>query len=150
MAGLTTRAHPPLPYELNRVLAAWNARLGARLAAIGASFAQWRVLLALSQAERRLTIAALSEATMVAHSTLSRQLDALERAGMVTRLPAPSDRRAVEVAITPSGRQRYAAMRDLAMAETMDGLSTLTPEEVAMLAELVRRIGARLGVARSP
>jgi DNA-binding MarR family transcriptional regulator len=149
MAGLKQSMPDPvpLPFLLNRLMAAWNARLDARLRGIGAGFAQWRVLLALTQAGRPMTIASLSEATMVAHSTLSRQLDAMQRDGAVTRTISSGDRRAVEIGITPHGAALYARMRVLAMEETEAGLSGLAPAQVAALRTIIAHIAEGIGLS---
>jgi DNA-binding MarR family transcriptional regulator len=132
-----------LPFALNRMMAAWNARLAARLAGLGLSFPQWRVLLACARARAPLTIVELSDRTLVPHSTLSRQLTELERLGLIARGPA-EDGRAVSIRLTPQGRERYRLALPVAEAETSAGLAPLSPEERALLADMVARISVQL------
>jgi DNA-binding MarR family transcriptional regulator len=132
-----------LPFALNRLMAAWNARLAARLADLGLSFPQWRVLLACARAGAPLTIVELSDRTLVPHSTLSRQLTELERLGLIARGPA-EDGRAVSIRLTPHGRERYRQALPVAEAETTAGLSPLSPEERTLLADMVARISAQV------
>jgi len=132
-----------LPFALNRLMAAWNARLAERLADIGLGFPQWRVLLACARAGAPLTIVELSDRTLVPHSTLSRQLTELERLGLVARGPA-EDGRAVSISLTAEGRERYRQALPLAEAETNSGLSPLSPEERALLADMIARIWAQV------
>jgi DNA-binding MarR family transcriptional regulator len=140
MADLATQVTPGLlPFALNRLMAAWNARLGARLADIGMSFAQWRVLLVCARADAPLTIVELSDRTIVPHSTLSRQLTDMERLGLIVRGPA-MDGRAVSITLTTQGRARYAAALPIAEAETHAGLSALTAAERAALTDMVGRL----------
>lgn len=129
-----------LPFALNRLMAAWNARLAARLEARGVTFPQWRVLMVASRAEGALTIVELAERTLVPHSTLSRQVAAMERAGLVRREPSEDDARAVRVVLTPRGRARYRELLPLALEETEGGLAPLTKAERATLARLVGRL----------
>jgi DNA-binding MarR family transcriptional regulator len=128
-----------LPFALNRLMAAWNARLAARLADIGLSFAQWRVLLVCARAGGPLTIVELSERTLVPHSTLSRQLTEMERLGLVARGPA-EDGRAVSIRLTEAGLARYRAALPLAEAETEAGLARLSAAERALLVDLIARM----------
>ena len=137
----------PLPFTLNRLMAAWNARLEGRLGAVGATFAQWRVLLVAARTEAPLMIAELSERTMVAHSTLSRQLTAMERAGLAARRAAAGDGRAVEIRLTARGLARYREVLPLAEAETAAGLEGLSAREVEELRRLLGRVAGNVGIA---
>jgi DNA-binding MarR family transcriptional regulator len=134
-----------LPFALNRLMAGWNARLATRLEAAGISFPQWRVLMVSARSPSALTIIELSERTLVPHSTLSRQVAAMEREGLVKRVPSEEDARAVRVVLTPRGRARYREALPLAVEEVETGLSALTREEAAELRRLVAKIAEALG-----
>jgi DNA-binding MarR family transcriptional regulator len=136
-----------LGFALNRLMACWNARVTQRLAERGIGFPQWRVLMVAARAERPLAIVELSERTLVPHSTLSRQLSAMEKLGLVRRMHAAEDGRAVQVMLTARGRARYREALPIVLAETGVGLAALTPEEVAQLRGMVARIGVALGLA---
>ena len=143
----TSEAEPDLlPFALNRLMAGWNARLAARLAARGIGFPQWRVLMVAARAPAPLTIIELSERTLVPHSTLSRQVAAMERGELVRRMPAKEDARAVRVVLTPRGRARYREALPLALEEAEAGLSALTPAELAELRRLLARMTEALGL----
>ncbi|WP_372617727.1 MarR family winged helix-turn-helix transcriptional regulator [Falsiroseomonas sp.] len=143
----TTEAEPELlPFALNRLMAGWNARLSARLEAQGLSFPQWRVLMVAARAPAALTIMELSARTLVPHSTLSRQVAAMERQGLVKRAPSQDDARAVRVVLTPRGRARYREALPLALEEVEAGLARLAPEEVSELRRIVARIADSLGL----
>lgn len=135
-----------LPFALNRLMAGWNARLAARLEERGIGFPQWRVLMVAARAAAPLTIIELSERTLVPHSTLSRQVAAMEKAGLVRRVPAADDGRAVQVVLTPRGRGRYREALPLALAEAEAGLSALTEGEAAELRRLLARMTDALGL----
>ena len=143
----STEAEPDLlPFALNRLMAGWNARLAARLEAQGLGFPQWRVLMVAARAPAALTIIELSERTLVPHSTLSRQVAAMERQGLVKRVPAEDDARAVRVVLTPRGRARYREALPVALAEAEAGLVALTGDEAAQLRHIVTRLTGALGL----
>lgn len=125
------------PFRLNRLMAAWNARLEARLAEHGASFAQWRVVMVAARARRALTIVELAALTLVPHSTLSRQLAAMEGEGLVRRARHAADGRAVSVQLTPRGRARYREWLPIALAEAEAGLAGLSAADRATLLRLI-------------
>ena len=129
-----------VPFRLNRLMAAWNARLEALLAGRGAGFAPWRVLMVAARAGRALTIVELAALTLVPHSTLSRQVAALEREGLLRRGRPAADGRAVSVALTPQGRARYREWLPLALEEAEAGLGALTSAERALLLGLIGKL----------
>src|SRR4029079_3524470 len=87
----------------------------------GLPFAWYDVLLELNGAlpERRLRMKELGDRVTISRSRVSRVVDELERAGLVERIPDPTDRRASFAAITPDGRTalRKAAPVSLAAVE---------------------------------
>jgi DNA-binding MarR family transcriptional regulator len=70
----------------------------------GLSLALWEVLVVLSKApELRLRMADITRRMLVSKSNVTQLIDRLVEAGMVTRLPSPSDRRLVYAALTDHG-----------------------------------------------
>jgi DNA-binding MarR family transcriptional regulator len=142
-----TEAEPDLlPFALNRLMAGWNARLAARLEERGIGFPQWRVLMVAARAEQALTIVELSDRTLVPHSTLSRQIGAMEREGLIRRVISSDDARAVRVVLTPRGRARYREALPIALAEAEAGLAALTKADAAELRRLLARMSDALGL----
>ncbi len=74
-------------------------------------------------------------------STVSRQIDAAERAGLVTRSVDPSDARARLVGLTPIGRERLDAVQARRRAEWEQSLTTWTRDEVVALTRLLAKLG---------
>jgi DNA-binding MarR family transcriptional regulator len=72
-------------------------------------------------------------------------LDELERDGLVTREPDPSDRRARIVHITARGRELHAAVVDDIRAMEEEVLGDLSEAERAMLLEVLPRLANARG-----
>jgi DNA-binding MarR family transcriptional regulator len=110
----------------------------------GAGLAAWEfdVLAALRREEppHELSPAQLIEATMIGSAAMTNRLDKLSLRGLVERMPNPRDRRSVLVRLTADGGTRVDdAMRRLAHREAEE-LRSLTREEQATLARLLRRL----------
>jgi DNA-binding MarR family transcriptional regulator len=76
-------------------------------------------------------------------STVSRQIAAVERLGLVTRVPDPSDARARLVALTPEARERLADVRREQLARRKASLADWPPDDIAQLTRLLRRLRER-------
>jgi DNA-binding MarR family transcriptional regulator len=72
--------------------------------------------------------------------TATRMLDAVERAGLVTRERARHDRRCIHVELTEEGRRAVAEKRRRLDARRAEIFASLEPEERAGAAALLRRL----------
>lgn len=80
----------------------------------------------------------LVASTLVSSGTMTNRIDRLAARGLVQRLPDPTDRRGVQVSLTPEGRDRVdAALADLLDREA-DLLDALSPADRTRLADLLR------------
>lgn len=133
---------PDLGYLLNRATRHFRSRLGAALSDVGLTPQQAAALMAVARAaDGRLTPGAVAEAIETDPATTSGLVDRLARDGWLTSEPNPADRRSRLLALTP---QAEAALpRVLAAARTVSAEATasLTPEELATLTSLLRRLG---------
>ena len=105
---------------------------------LGLTLAQGRVLVHLARNEG-ISQVALSAILDIQPITLLRQIDRLEKAGLLERRAHPSDRRAQQLFLTPRAQpllQRIHAMADDAQDTVMAGLSK--PERAQLIASLVR------------
>ena len=85
-----------------------------------------------------LTPGALMNELLVSSGTMTNRIDRLEHAGLVTRTPSPSDRRAVVVSLTDEGKRRVdSALISLLECERTI-LAPLNNPEKAELASLLR------------
>lgn len=85
-----------------------------------------------------LTPGVLMNELLVSSGTMTNRIDRLERKGLVARSPAPTDRRAVLVTLTPQGRQRVdEALTSLLECERRI-LAPIPPVDVESLGNLIR------------
>ena len=84
----------------------------------------------------------LAEAAGITASTATRILDALERRGLVVRLQATDDRRAVAVRLTVRGRALLARHREWVRERQRDLYCELEPDEREVAPALLRKLGA--------
>ncbi len=97
LAGLFFEAHDGLTAHLSR-------RLEVEF---GMSHQSFEVLLRLGRSpDQRLRMSDLAAQVTMSASGLSRAVDRLEAAGLVSRVACPTDRRSVYAALTPAGQAR--------------------------------------------
>jgi DNA-binding MarR family transcriptional regulator len=80
-------------------------------------------------------IGELADAEQVEPPTMTRLVDALQRAGYVTRSPDPDDRRAVVIRATASGVRALNKGRSQRVEALAAELRSLTREQLAILAK---------------
>jgi MarR family transcriptional regulator, transcriptional regulator for hemolysin len=109
------------------------------LTAAGGSGPVWSVLLALFTGDHR-TQGELAEAVGVRQPTLTHHLDAMERAGLVTRDRDPANRRVQHVTVTKPGEQLFLRLRRA--AASFDGRlrAGLGDADVATLRRLLAQL----------
>src|SRR3954462_7504002 len=135
------------------VLQTWGALLKVHAALVprldrelqethGVPLTWYDVLLELNTAPgRRLTMGQLGSVTAVSRTRVSRVVDDLVRAGLVSREPNPDDGRSAFAVLTPAGR---AALRKAAptyvAAVHREFADHLTAREAAVLAGTLRKV----------
>jgi len=117
--------------------------LDAELAADhGLTTRDYEVLLYLAQAgDRRLPMSALSERTMLTRSGITRLVDGLVEAGLITRVACPNDARISYAQLTDAGHEklRRAGCSHVASINRLF-VEHFSCQELATLAELLRRL----------
>ncbi|MEJ2859097.1 MULTISPECIES: MarR family winged helix-turn-helix transcriptional regulator [unclassified Saccharothrix] len=98
------------------------------------------ILSALANEPLRRTQLALGTALGLDKTTLTAELDRLERAGLITRDPDPTDRRVRHPAITTAGRKLQAEVATLHTTAENTFTANLTPEERHLLRTLLERL----------
>lgn len=121
-----------------------RVRFDARARRLGATRAQWRVLLALLHHDG-CTQSQLAEILDVERITLCRMIDRLAEAGMVVRRADPADRRVWRLHLLPKAEPLVIELNTLAHEFELDLLRPLSPEQRGLLADLLLTVREGLG-----
>jgi DNA-binding MarR family transcriptional regulator len=110
-----------------------------RFAALSISFTQWMVLVHLSKQEH---VSATQLSAHIGHDmgALTRVVDELERRGFVRRERSSRDRRAVEIAITATGRRQALEGKRLIVELLNRLVEPLTEPEIDTLIGMLQRL----------
>ena len=128
-----------VPYLLNRAGVQTGQNFGAALKQFRLNLQDWRILIALWQNDNQ-RLRDLAEITIVDHSTLSRQIVALEMANLVVRKRSTSDARALCIALTAKGRNLTAKIIPIARAHEAAAIKGLSTEQLDTLAHCLKLI----------
>jgi MarR family transcriptional regulator, transcriptional regulator for hemolysin len=120
-----------------------GAAFNAALSAEGGSVPVWLILSSIKQG-RWSTQLELARSLDIEGPTLTRHLDNLEQAGLVTRLRSDSDRRAFRVELTAAGEASYERMLKAVIGFNARLQAGLTRAELQQLDELLTRIAANV------
>ena len=82
----------------------------------------------------------LTHASMLTSSGTTKRLDKLEKVGLITRQPDPTDRRGTLIALTDKGREAIDATTADHFANERRLLAALTPAEQRQLEDLLRKL----------
>lgn len=130
-------------YLIKRCGLLMSAHIERVFAEQGWSFTQWQVLMQLREQSPQ-TSSELSRTLGHDQGALSRVLDSLEQADLVQRRRSESDRRNVELRLTPAGSRQVEDQLVLVVGELNRLMEIYTPEEGHKLLELLQRMHARL------
>ena len=134
---------PPIGLHLattsKQVGRAFNRALGES----GGSVPVWLILSSL-KGERWRTQQDLARAVGIEWPTLTRHVDALELAGLVTRHRDTGDRRAVRVELTAAGEALHADLLRAVIAFNRRLRRGLAEDDVAQLHELLDRLASNV------
>ncbi|MEU8155715.1 MarR family transcriptional regulator [Micromonospora sp. NPDC048986] len=89
-------------------------------------------------------VSALAARLNLDGSTVTRQVSALQRDGLITRTPDPSDGRGTVISPTPAGLQRMAAVQAARTRLYGDMLADWTTDDRETLARLLGRLNQAL------
>ena len=108
----------------------------------GLTWGEYLVLAALRRAgpPYQMNPTALYESVMLSSGGMTKRLDHLERAGLVERLPDPTDRRGRLVALTDRGRELVDAAVVDHLANEEGLLGALSASERRVLTDLLRKL----------
>lgn len=141
------RSSDVLVDELFGTTNALRTFVDARLRVRGTSVSRLRALRTLATAPEPMRMRDLSDVLGLAARTVTTLVDALEREGLVERLPHPTDRRAFLLTLTEQGRRCHAEAEEIdreALAVATGGLGA---EDRARLRELLAVLRSSLADA---
>jgi MarR family transcriptional regulator for hemolysin len=125
--------------RLNMAARAARQVLDAHLARVGMTSAGFIVLMALRHhspvIQRR-----LAEWLGIEGPTLTRQLEKLEREGLISRQQVASDRRASLVALTPAGQERLSQLDPIIGEAALEVTARLTTLQLHQLNDLLDQL----------
>ena len=106
--------------------------------------ASYDVLVQLSEApDQRLRMTELADRVLLSRSGLTRLADRLEREGLLTREPCPSDARGTLAVLTDAGLDRLRKAWPTHLRGVREQvMSRLSPQEVEQLGALMGKLGA--------
>ena len=138
---------PPRQRPIGLVVGTTAKKLGRAfdeaLAAAGGSRSAWLILLAL-KTQRPATQRELAAAVGIEGATLTHHLDAMQRAGLVSRDRLPENRRVQRVELTAAGEEAFLRMRDAARRFDARLRRGLAQEDVDRLRELLGALAANI------
>lgn len=132
-----------LAWEIAETAHALRRFYDRRVQQLGVTRAQWRVLAVLGR-EPGLKQVSLAERLDIEPITLSRTIDRLQQAGLVTRRPDPADRRAWRLELTKAAEPLLAKLVELANEMAGEAFDGLAPDEVTALRAQLASIRSNL------
>jgi MarR family transcriptional regulator for hemolysin len=135
----------PIGREVGTTAKVLNRAFAQALADRGGSLPTWLVLLSLKQ-QRHRTQQEIARAVGIEGPTLTRHLDGMEAARLVTRSRDPADRRAMRVELTEVGEAAFQRLREAAVEfdrRLRRGVSQRELDQVRTLLGRLRENAAR-------
>lgn len=126
-------------YLLNRLVSRYNSIIDARLRAIGLDIPSWRVLMILGEKSPR-GAREIAEAAVINLSTMTRIIQRMTAAGLVTTTPSAEDARVTSVALAPAGEARLADARQATAPVYEHLVAGLRADEFEQLIALLGRL----------
>ena len=126
-------------YLMRKVMTSIRTQADAQLSTHDLTYAQWLPLFKISPCPPT-TVASLAWDLETDPASMTRALDRLEAKGLVARERSTTDRRVVQLALTPEG-DKVAAQVPPVLADVLNGhLSDFTHDEWQLLLRLLRRM----------
>ncbi len=137
-----------LGHQLVRLMIGLRREVETRMGALGLTDAQWKPLWILKQGAISTSFELAREMDIDA-GALTRMLDRLEAKGLIERARSATDRRVVNLALTPAGDAVVAQVPNVLAAVNNDFLRGFSEEEWTQLKDFVGRMQANSDDMRS-
>ena len=138
-----------IPFEIAETAHSLRRAFDRRVAPLGVTRAQWRVLAWLGR-EPGLRQVELAEHIEVEPITLCRIVDRLEESGLVERRRDPDDRRAWRLYLTVKGEPLLDELRILAAAMAREAFAGVPPQTIELLRQSLAQVRSNLPENESP
>ena len=132
-------------YWLARVSGRYRLDMDLVLKPIGMDVPRWRVLAILSEHEPA-SVTELCDHAVIRLSTMTRIVQRLAEAGLVTTRQREADGRVTEVSLTDTGRTAAVSVHTQASRIFRHGFQGFTPGEVAALNNMLQRLFENFGL----
>ncbi|MFN3473741.1 MAG: MarR family winged helix-turn-helix transcriptional regulator [Blastomonas sp.] len=126
-------------YLLNRLVSRYNSIIDQRLRAIGLDIPSWRVLMILGEDSPR-GAREIAEAAVINLSTMTRIIQRMSAAGLVTTAASQDDARVTLVALAPLGESQLAQARQATAPVYSHLITGLDPDDFEKLIALLDRL----------
>lgn len=137
------RTEDSVAFKMHLVHLPLGSEIDRKLSAIGLSALQGGVLKTLYD-ERARTPTALCRIHLADSGAMTRNLDSLEKRGLIERIQSVSDRRSIELVLTPSGRQLLHETLPHSIETSNRQLLGFSMDEVATFKRLLEQMIANL------
>lgn len=141
---MTTTTNIPLGRAIALASRKWRLRLDERLRHLDLTQARWHVLLELKKADKMLSQKDLAARIGIEPPTLVRQLDDLERRGLVRREAIEGDRRVNAVYLTEAAGPVLDAILEIAEQVRREITGGLSRDDLATATRVIAHINERL------
>jgi MarR family transcriptional regulator, transcriptional regulator for hemolysin len=133
----------PIGLYVSRTAKALSRAFDEALASAGGSLPTWLILVSLKSRSWG-TQRELAQALGIEGPTLTHHLDALERAGLVTRTRDPGNRRVQRMELTEEGDAAFQRMRRAATTFDRRLRAGLSDRDIELVRELLARLRANI------
>ena len=130
-------------YLLNRLVGRYNGVIDGRLRAIGLDIPYWRVLMILGERAPR-GVRDIADAAVIPLSTMTRIIQRMAAAGLVTLASCAEDARVTHVSLLPLGEAKLAKARRATAPVYARIIRGLSARDFDKLIDLLARLYANL------
>jgi len=122
----------------------WRLLIDKQLKHLGIGQAGWMTIAMIAKSTEPMSQRALADLVGVEGPSMVSMLDRLEREGLVTRAPSPTDRRVKLVHLTEAGTALYKQVKEQANAVRGALLGDIDPEQLKAATELLELLRTRI------
>lgn len=122
----------------------WRLLIDKQLKHLGIGQAGWMTIAMIAKSGEAMSQRALADLVGVEGPSMVSMLDRLEREGLVTRAPSPTDRRVKLVHLTDAGTTLYKQVKEQANAVRLALLGDIDPARLKAATELLELLRARI------